>query len=317
MTAPAVSLIPCTVRDPHGYRDHPEWDTIGKVIIDLAAQVDAPPFELVIVDGLHHSRGLAQQRDVGNVPFPCIHIPPRETVWTRLHKVAISAFRNTGIAAASGELIINLDDCCIIPPNFVATFWRAWLRHRTALALTWPQRGDQRVPGPVVRPGGVYGFCSFPRELALEVNGYDECYDGGQGLEDADMSTRLFHAGLQQALIQLPGFDIEAQTSHSPDAIDPQRSIVKCCNLAWNTQRVWRNIQVANLAKDWTPEALRRLVGPCILLHKESGMCEHHLWHQKCAYLEQGFATELDSEAALVFNEPPVVNLRKLSEAMR
>ena len=309
MTAPAVSLILCTVRPSHAYANHPEWDCLGKVIEGLAAQVGAPPFELVIVDGLYGSRPsrvLAHRFDVR-------HLPPRAgSPWVRMHKVAICAARNTGIAAARGELIVNLDDCCVLPPNFVATYWRAWTEKRTALGMIWPHLGDSRPEGYVDRPGAVYGFGSYPRALALELNGYDEAYDGAQGLEDCDWSTRLFNAGLKQALVRLPGFDIEPQTAHSPLAIDPERPIVKCCNCAWQMQRVSRQVQVANTRDLWVESSLKALVGPC--KHLRGAMCGHHHFLNRCPFLEKGFATGLDPEAAVVFDEPPVLDLAALTE---
>lgn len=326
---PAVSLVLCTVRDDHGYLEHPEWTTLGRIVEDLAAQVDAPAFELIIVDGVHGRVGNAslydplweRQRasgDHGQIlwypGFAIHHIPPRPgSPWVRMRKVAISAYRNTGIAAARGQLIVNLDDCCRLPPNFVATMWRGWRDHGTALAMTWPESGDQRRPGKVTAPGQVYGFGSFPRELALQLNGYDEAFDGGQGLEDIDWSTRLFHSGLRQAFVQLPGFRIEAQTGHSPRAIDPVRPIVKCCNAAWQTQNVWRQLGIQrNLAAQWDHDQLQRLVGPCWLLC--DGCCAHHGYAQVCAYLPRGFPTARDPEADVIFTDPPVLDLHALSK---
>ncbi len=319
MTAPAVSLILCTVRESNAYAQHPEWDVLGRVITDLEAQVDAPPFELVIVDGLYEKRPFYDstsklvRADPGMQRISVRHVPPRAgSPWVRMKKVAISAYRNTGIAASRGELIINLDDCCCLPPDFVSTFWRSWHERGVAAAMCWPQRGDLRTPGMVTRPGSVYGFGSYPRELALELNGYDEAYDGGQGLEDMDWSTRLHLSGLQQALVDIPGFDIADQTGHSPRAIDVARPVVKCCNAAWQLERVRRRVMIANQPALWSRAALEALVGPCPHLHGE--MCGHHGDRQRCAYLGVGFATALDPEAAVVFDEPPVLDLRALSE---
>jgi len=316
MTTPLVSLLLCTVRDSDAYRERPEWDCIGKVVEDLAAQVDAPPFELVIVDGLiGHSRRSLNDVIVDAIgerpmPFAIRHVPPRlGSPWVRMRKVAISAYRNTGIAACRGELILNLDDCCVLPPNYVATFWKAWKENMVCLGMCWPNRGDARRPGPTPM---VYGFGSYPRELALEVNGYDEAYDGGQGLEDADWSLRLSAAGLRQALVHLPGFDIEPQTGHSSLAINMERPIVKCCNQAWQSCRVQRDIRVANLAENWRHPEIELLVGPCPHLHGEQ--CGHHGDEERCAYLGAGFATALDPEATAIFDEPPVLDLRELRE---
>lgn len=314
MTTPAVSLLLCTVRPPAAYRDHPEWVCIEKVIDDLSVQVDAPEFELVVVDGV--SRRFPAGWLTRPRPFDLRHVPPRAgSPWVRMRKVAISAYRNTGIAAARGELILNLDDTAVLPPNYVGTIWRAWRDQRIAIGPLWPHRGDSRIAGRVTTPGQVYGFGSYPRELALELNGYDEAYDGGQALEDCDWSTRLFHAGLDQGLIHMPGFDHAPQGEWSPEAVDIKRRIVKCCNAAWQAQRVRRQVRRANIPELWNRETLGWLVGPCPHLH--GTQCGHHGDRQRCAYLDEGFPTALDPEAAVVFDEPPVLNLERLSEEMR
>lgn len=316
MSTPKVSLLLCTVRR-YPYADHPRWDAIGRVLDDLVHQRNAPRFEVVVVDGLGLFRepprsyvaidggGLAEVR----------HVLPRKSPWVRMRKVAICAYRNTGIAAARGELIVNLDDCCRLPPNFVETYWRAWNEHKVAIGMTWPQRGDSRAPGCVELPGQVYGFGSYPRDLAIELNGYDEAFDGGQGLEDSDWSTRLWYAGLHQGLVKLDGFDILPQTAHDSAAIDPERPIVKCCNCAWQAQRVKRSTRRANIAELWNHETLSSLVGPCQHLH--GTRCGHHFDRVECAFLSKGFATALDPEAARVFDEPPVLDMERLTEEMR
>ena len=309
MTTPRVSLLLCTVRDDAAYADHPEWHVIGKLLDDLSQQTDQN-FELVVVDGLYHRRKAAVAEMAAKVGFEVRHVPPRaSSPWVRMKKVAICAYRNTGIATARGSLVVNLDDCCELPPNYVDMFWRAWSSYGVAVAMTWPRQNDYRRPGRVDRPGAVYGFGSYPRELALQLNGYDEAYDGAQGLEDTDWSTRLFNAGLPQALIDLPGFNNIRQVPHSAEAINAARPRCKCCNAAWNTERVWRQVQVANTRSLWSAEALHRLVGPCQLLR--DGMCAHHFYRNPCAYLDTGFPTSLDPEAAVIFQEPPVIDLRR------
>lgn len=306
---PKITVLLCTVRDDAGYLEHPEWTTLGKVLDDLSQQT-FQDFELVIVDGLATTR----YRENGgfwptSVKFPVVHVPPRQNLWTRNKKVAISTFRNTGLAWARGELVANLDDCCVLPPMYLELFWTAWKHHKVCAAATWPKRGDWRKPGMVGQPGIVYGFGSYPLEAALTLNGYDEAYDGGQGLEDGDWSTRLFHLGVRMALLDIPGFDIEPQSKHSSRAIDLERPLVKCCNAAYYAQRMWRQVKEANREELWTPEALRLLVGPCHHLHGE--MCGYHLDRNRCAYLDAGFATALDPLAAKIFDEPPIFDLAK------
>jgi hypothetical protein len=292
-----ISVLLATVRTFGAYRDQPEWHAIGKIVDDLGQQT-FKDFELIVVDGSyeqHKSYVAGLKHD-----FPLVHVPPKENIWTRNHKVAICTFRNTGIAKARGDLIVNLDDCCTLPKIYLEAFARGW-EYKVCAAMTWPERGDWRHPQLVTRPGIIYGFGSYPREAALELNGYDEAFDGAQGLEDADWSTRLFHLGVKSALISLPGFDILPQSGHDLD-------IVKCCNAAWQGQRVMRQVRRANVKELWTPEMLALVGGgPCQLL--KNGTCAHH--GQPCAYLERSWVHERHPLVEEWMREPPVFDLRR------
>jgi glycosyltransferase involved in cell wall biosynthesis len=303
-----LSVLLTTVRGYGAYTEHPEWHAIGKVVEDLSVQT-YKDFELIVVDGL-----FAQQRDYvaelsRRVSFQIVHIPPWADIWTTNRKVAICAYRNTGIAAAKGELIVNLDDCCALPPEYLSVFAHGW-KLGICAALTWPKRLDWRRPQIVDRPGMVFGFGSYSRSAALELNGYDCAFDGSQALEDADWSTRLFNLGVKTALVEIPGFDILPQSGHSPDAIDLKEPIVKCCNAAWQTQRVWRQVRRANVAEVYTPEALERLVpGPC--RYRAADICLHH--RMPCAYLGKSW---LDKRHELVeqwMKNPPTFDLKRRS----
>lgn len=306
-----VSLLLCTVRpSTNAYLEHPDWHPIGKVIEFLDDQT-FNGFELVVVDGLYHERRDEVAKLAETASFRIVHVPPRQScIWVQKKMVAISAYRNTGIVYASGELIANLDDCCVLPRNYVETIWEGWRQYGVAVAMTWPHREDSRTPGLVQYAGQVFGFGSFPRELALQLNGYDESFDGAQGLEDMDWSRRLFNARLKQGLVYLPGFDIPPQGAHDPRAINKEKPICKCCNLAWNAAHVWRDVQIANRADLWTPEALKRLVGPCRLL-RDDKTCAHHSNTVDCGFYKAGleFVTGLDPDAAAIFDHPPVIDL--------
>lgn len=130
---PKISVLLCTARPPQSYIEHPEWDCLGKIVDDLSKQT-FKDFELIIVDGLH------AHREAPKADFPIYHIPPRETLWTRNKKVAICAYRNTGLAIARGELVVNLDDCCELGPEHLACYWRAWSVHNICLAACWPEQ---------------------------------------------------------------------------------------------------------------------------------------------------------------------------------
>jgi hypothetical protein len=117
-------------------------------------------------------------------------------------------------------------------------------------------------------------------------------------------------AQVQQGLTRLKGFDIEPQTKL--DAVG-HRPIVKCCNAAWQAQRVARTVKVANVPSLWEDRKwLEALIGPC--KHLKDSMCGHHGFANRCAYLDDGFADKADPVASLIFENPPVVDLKKLAE---
>lgn len=305
-----ISLLLCTVRDVGGLRDEPEKDPVLDIVEQLAGQ-NYHDFELVVVDGLHAKREAKVAEAARKVGFRIRHVPPRSTLWTRNKKVAISTYRNTGISWARGELVVNLDDCCALPKNFVELFALAWKKYGIAAAMTWRSGGDNRPLGRVTLAGMVYGYSSFPLEAALGLNGYDEAFDGAQGLEDMDWSTRLFNLRVPQAMVELGGFRLLPQTGHSPEAIDRGEPFVKCCNAAWQTQRVRRSIARANKPEDWTPETLRSLVGPCQFL-APGDRCAHHHGQNPCAFIEHPWVRGLVPLTEAFLKEPPVVNLQQL-----
>jgi len=324
MTTPVISVLLITVRPDQGYAGRSDLHTLGTVYEDLTRQT-FQDFELIVVDGLwlHRHEWFASFQ---NNPLSVVHIPPRDTRWTHNKKVAISTYRNSGLVYAHGELIVNLDDCCRLPPNYLETFWLAWKKYGYCAAATWRGRNDHRLPGIVTGPGQVYGFGSYPLSIALQLNGYCESYDGSQGLEDIDWSTRLYNSGVKQVLLALPGFDILPQTGHDPRAIDATRSLERCCNTSWQTQRVWRQVARANDPRLWEGvqgrEALERLVGPCWYrdmrpangeIPEVGGVdgkvtyCLHH--GQRCPYVHLGFVHERTAIQEEFLKEPPVFDL--------
>lgn len=288
---PAVSFLLCTVRPDAAYVEHPSWHVLDKVVEDLSCQT-FQDFELIIVDGVA-SRHKSWTPKIEH-QFDILHMSPSpRSVWVLARKSAISAYRNTGIAAARGELIINLDDCGELPWNLTEQFYHAWKRDGVLPGLCWPEQRDHREPGLVEVPTqGHYGFGSYPRELAFDLNGYDELYDGGQGLEDVDWTHRVLKQA-QQRLLYLPGFYIHDQSKHSEEALDLGQPIVKCCNLAWRWSRVKNDDARANVvsivSKRSQYDAFETLLGPCELLSSE-GRCKHHAERYECGYLKAGFA---------------------------
>lgn len=342
---PKITVLMITVRPDAAYLEHPELTLFGKLIDDLNAQT-FKDFELVVVDGMYQQETVdgpindlrfpaGEGLDVlRKANFPYHRRPPRPNLWTRNRKCCISNYRNTGLAAAHGELVINIDDVHDMPPIYLELFWRAWSEKQICLSATWPHNDDQRIPRndisnpdrvyvqkyPAMR-GQVFGYGSYPLEMALQLNGYDEAYDGGMYIEDIDWSCRLHDAGLKMHFAYIPGFRLHTQSRHDGTVIDLSRPVVKCCNAAYQTNQVWRTCSTVNTPELWTKETLNRLLGPCYYMGANH-MCMHWGGRLLCEYVKDqyldehgnSFALERDELAARIFEEPPVRDIRKERE---
>lgn len=262
---------------------------------DLRSQLSGSiKFEMIAVDGLFQHR---QAAFIGHdYPFRILHIPPRDCAMVRERRCAISAYKNSGLAHARGELVLTVDDCAVLDPKYVERVWRAWAERRECLSALYyaidskKDIDDSRViylddSGRCVGPrfGNIaeppmYGFAAIPIEAAIAVNGYDELFDGSQGLEDMDMGVRLQQAGYKISLDRVHRVALLPQREWSEQVFgdrlaDPTRNrindtCVKCCQSTFRIQRT-RNLVRANEISWGVPEWAQ--VAPrCYLLNTES-----------------------------------------------
>jgi hypothetical protein len=171
-------------------------------------------FEIVLVDGLYEQRK--------NYVFPpdlkVKHVPhhPNHRLWLDLKYWAVCEAFNTGIIHSDGEQVIFMTDGIVFDaallqnyhdwfqkgyfplcgfrgidhynyPDFdIEVDWRGDLDSR----LKWMVKHEVDTMLPAPREW-FFGLSSVPLKAALEVNGYDERFDGCKGLEDMDMGIRL------------------------------------------------------------------------------------------------------------------------------
>ena len=326
---PAISCVLNTVRATDAYRE--DRDVLLCVADDLAKQT-FKDFELVAVDGLHPFRAETFQNSP--YPFPIRHVAPRQTRMVKDQRVAISAYKNTGIMYSQGELILTLDDCCWIDDSYLQRCWDAWSREKTRLAaMVWPSNapvfqdgrrhlldGQGKCVGP--RDGGhtppMYGFASFSTEAALAVNGYDEMMDGSQGLEDVDMGIRLQKAGFRIGLDARHIIRTGPSSTPWDTRLFPEggERIVKCCQSSLRIQ-LGRNLPRAN-ETPWGPAEWSKLT-PCGFFNAQGNpefnepakKCRVH--GMLCAYPDT-FAIREHPGLQGLKDEPPVFNLRQLRD---
>jgi glycosyltransferase involved in cell wall biosynthesis len=153
-------------------------------LASLRAQLGAPRIEAIVVDNgsTDATRAVAERHAAVYVYEPQ---PNRALA------------RNAGIAVATGEVVLFVDDDVVLPPFFVAVHARAQARETFPHVVTGP---IINVPAPDVRPvptflnGSNAFFCtcnvSVPRNVLEAVGGFDPSFDK-YGWEDTELGVRL------------------------------------------------------------------------------------------------------------------------------
>ena len=137
--------------------------------------------------------------------------------WTGIRPALCNA-RNTALVVANGKFVCFHDDNGFAAPNWLSEHLK-WGQYGFMSAGTWFTTVDGHPEdGKFVGNPGPYGYeprykavksaipfpyldylhggnMGFPLDTALTVNGYDEQYDGEQGVDDADFSIRARRAG--------------------------------------------------------------------------------------------------------------------------
>lgn len=195
---PAISVvIPC----------YNATATIDLALEALSRQIDAPSFEVLLVDN-RSTDGLAAHVERWRDAFLAFRVVSAP------HAQGVSYARNVGIGAADHPTIAicDADDC-------VSQYW---LRDM-ALALQeadvvsgaalptpdarftsvediweWLDVDTDYRPARVPAPPETYpimmgGNCAFPKALAVELNGFDQSYVAGS--DDTDFAFRVSRAG--------------------------------------------------------------------------------------------------------------------------
>jgi glycosyltransferase involved in cell wall biosynthesis len=163
---------------------------LERALESLAVQVDAPEFEVVIADnGSSDATAeiVARHAQTGRFPLQRVFVAEPNR----------SAARNAGIAAASGPLVVFVDDDVWLPPGFLAAHDRAHKSGVFPLAVTGPivnVPSYEAQPKPAWRNYSKAFFCtcnvSVPRSALLAVG----CFDANfklYGWEDTELGLRL------------------------------------------------------------------------------------------------------------------------------
>jgi glycosyltransferase involved in cell wall biosynthesis len=164
---------------------------LAAALTSLHAQVDAPPFEIVVADNgsTDATKGVAERH---GAQYVHVAEPNRGKA------------RNAGIARASGEVIVFVDDDVVTPPHFLAAHARAHDAEIFPLAVSGP---IINVPSPDLQPRptpanvsrAFFVTCnvSVRRASLKAVGGFDEAFNL-YGWEDTELGARLREHGVRR-----------------------------------------------------------------------------------------------------------------------
>ena len=193
---------------------------LGRALASLAAQRDAPAFEVVIVDNGSSDGTAALVRDRSAISaYPLLYVYAGEP--------NRGAARNAGVRAASGDVVLFVDDDVRLPERFL-------FAHASAHAA----RGGRAVSGPILNVSDVASqptptlrnytaafFCtcnvSVARAAFDAVGGFDETFTL-YGWEDTELGLRLRESGVAR------GFAWDAYLWHiKPPHVETLESVLE------------------------------------------------------------------------------------------
>lgn len=179
------------------------------------SDLDYRPFEVIVVSEINPISAFPDLPNITNV----IHVP--------FDRANISAARNLGIDAASGEIIAFCDDDAVPEPTWlchlIAPFENpdvgaagGFVRGRNGISFQWKASRFDRAgfsepfeidgDAPVVLQGTIdFGIktegtnCAFRRTTLAALNGFDEGFEFF--LDETDLNYRLGLAGWKTAIV--------------------------------------------------------------------------------------------------------------------
>ncbi|MEV7101534.1 glycosyltransferase family A protein [Micrococcus luteus] len=181
---PTVSvIIPCYNAEA--------W--VSKQVAAVLAQLD-PPDELVLVDNRSTDGTPALLAEASAAD-------PRVRVVEATERQGVNHARNTGLAAARGDILLICDADDALHPGWVDAFREALADGGLAGGIATPVDDDGRRLGPDIGLGEIFGGPPYPlggnmgmsREVFRTVGGFDESFVGGH--DEADFAWRAAAAG--------------------------------------------------------------------------------------------------------------------------
>ncbi len=219
-----VSICVNTACESYNLVAYPELHIFEYLLASLRRQT-FKDFELVIADVLYETRKdyFKDHKEA----FRITHVPVKPNIWTPMGLIGICATKNTCLMYASGEIICFTDDCSALSETYIEEVVKR-IKPKYCIANTYNiYRGDEVIFKDVRKPGlhaAAYGNVSLFLSDYLELNGYEELYDGSKGLEDCDLTYRI---RTMKGIIELIDVPAIFQT-HKPYQLLGSRRAVRC-----------------------------------------------------------------------------------------
>jgi hypothetical protein len=173
-----ISCILCTARDEYPIIGLPEVHVLQPTFYSLEKQT-FKDFEVVVVDALYpKKRAWIEDRKWS---FPVKYVPVHENhrFWLDHKRWNVCGQLNTGILYAEGELLVRIDDCAEVPPDFLERFWTGYEQGYFPLAMhTRYRNGQQAYYTEEYRQHGY----EFHTPQAQEI--LEQFYNKGQPIRD-------------------------------------------------------------------------------------------------------------------------------------
>jgi GT2 family glycosyltransferase len=183
---------------------HDRADQLERLLDALAAQRDAPPFEVVVVDDASSDDTWARLSQRAAVD-PVLHLHPLRQELNQ----GPAAARNRGWRASRASVVAFTDDDCIPGPHWLASLTAAVsagadiAQGRTEPVVAQrPGRGPFSMTIEKLQEDGFYETCNmaYRREVLEAVGGFDEAFLFPYG-EDTDLAWRARKSGATTAFV--------------------------------------------------------------------------------------------------------------------
>ncbi len=191
---------------------------LERALAGLEAQASPPAFEVVVVDNGSSDTTLDVVRaasERGVLDARALHVPEPNR----------GAARNAGVAAASGDVVLFMDDDVALPAGFLAAHARAHAKLPGAAVsgpiINVPGYDARPKPTPLNYSAAFFCTCnvSVPRAALLAVGVFDEGFDL-YGWEDTELGLRLRRHGVRR------GFAWDAYLWHiKPPRVETLQSV--------------------------------------------------------------------------------------------